>query len=237
MTTQIDKEVKKQMDRAFLIADNQDITRAGLLFLLMQDQQSRVCQNLPAPLLLEAGNKGEMVHQLKIHPDAVVVVDYTLFDFHSSDELLAVHERFKQSQWLLFSEELSEAFLRQMVFSSPRIGVVLKECSQEEILEALQGATKGKRYICHQMEQLLAGNMPSNKEIQESPLTPTEQTILKEIALGKSTKEIAQLRNLSFHTVNTHRKNIFRKLGVNNAQEASRYAVKAGIVDLVEYYI
>lgn len=52
-----------------------------------------------------------------------------------------------------------------------------------------------------------------------------------------TTKEIAQKRVSSFHTVNTHRKNIFRKLNVNNAYEAVRYALRAGIVDAAEYYI
>ena len=71
----------------------------------------------------------------------------------------------------------------------------------------------------------------------------TKKVAAKEIkertakATGKTTKEIAAERNLSFHTVNSHRKNIFRKLGVNNAHEATKYAMKAGIVDLVEYYI
>ena len=61
--------------------------------------------------------------------------------------------------------------------------------------------------------------------------------ILKEIALDKTTKEIAAEKNLSFHTINSHRKNIFRKLGVNNVHEATKYAMRAGIVDLAEYYI
>ena len=71
----------------------------------------------------------------------------------------------------------------------------------------------------------------------------TKKVAAKEIkertskATGKTTKEIAAERNLSFHTVNSHRKNIFRKLGVNNSHEATKYAMKAGIVDLVEYYI
>ena len=68
-------------------------------------------------------------------------------------------------------------------------------------------------------------------------LTQTEKNILKEIALGKTTKEIAAEKNLSFHTINSHRKNIFRKLGVNNVHEATKYAMRAGIVDLAEYYI
>jgi len=51
------------------------------------------------------------------------------------------------------------------------------------------------------------------------------------------TKEIAYEKNLSFHTVNTHRKNIFRKLGVNNVHEAIKYAFRAGLIDIMEYYI
>ena len=57
------------------------------------------------------------------------------------------------------------------------------------------------------------------------------------IALGMTTKEIAEKRFSSFHTVNTHRKNIFRKLGVNNVHEATKYALRAGLVDSAEYYI
>ena len=57
------------------------------------------------------------------------------------------------------------------------------------------------------------------------------------IALGMTTKEIAEKRFSSFHTVNTHRKNIFRKLGVNNVHEATKYALRAGLIDSAEYYI
>lgn len=69
------------------------------------------------------------------------------------------------------------------------------------------------------------------------PAYTDRKIILKEIALGKTTKEIAAEKNLSFHTINSHRKNIFRKLGVNNVHEAIKYAMRAGIVDLAEYYI
>ena len=71
----------------------------------------------------------------------------------------------------------------------------------------------------------------------EYSLTETEKVILKEIALGKTTKEIAAEKFLSFHTINTHRKNIFRKINVNNVHEATKYAMRAGIIDLAEYCI
>lgn len=219
--------------REFIIADNQDITKAGMMFLLSRQKDTA--------LLLEADNKAELIQQLRLHPGAVVILDYTSFDFVSSDELIVLHERFKEADWLLFSDELSIEFLRQVLFSSMSFGVVLKDNSKEEILTALQCASRKERFICnHVSNLLLSGNSQTSllHPIQQNDLlTPAERSILKEIALGKTTKEIAVERNLSFHTINSHRKNIFRKLGVNNAHEATKYAMKAGIVDLVEYYI
>lgn len=219
--------------REFIIADNQDITKAGMMFLLSRQKDTA--------LLLEADNKAELIQQLRLHPGAVVILDYTSFDFVSSDELIVLHERFKEADWLLFSDELSIGFLRQVLFSSMSFGVVLKDNSKEEILTALQCASRKERFICnHVSNLLLSGNSQTSllHPIQQNDLlTSAERSILKEIALGKTTKEIAVERNLSFHTINSHRKNIFRKLGVNNAHEATKYAMKAGIVDLVEYYL
>lgn len=219
--------------REFIIADNQDITKAGMMFLLSRQKDTA--------LLLESDNKAELIQQLRLHPGAVVILDYTSFDFVSSDELIVLHERFKEADWLLFSDELSIGFLRQVLFSSMSFGVVLKDNSKEEILTALQCASRKERFICnHVSNLLLSGNSQTSllHPIQQNDLlTSAERSILKEIALGKTTKEIAVERNLSFHTINSHRKNIFRKLGVNNAHEATKYAMKAGIVDLVEYYI
>ena len=218
--------------REFIIADNQDITKAGMMFLLSSQKDTA--------LLLEADNKAELVQQLRLHPQAVVILDYTLLDFSGADELIVLHERFKEADWLLFSDELSMEFLRQVLFSSMAFGVVLKDNSKEEILSALQCASRKERFICNHVSNLLLSGSnasPVRHTLKDDLLTPAERSVLKEIALGKTTKEIAAEKNLSFHTVNSHRKNIFRKLGVNNVHEATKYAMKAGIVDLVEYYI
>ncbi len=224
--------------REYIIADNQDITKAGMMFLLSKQKE--------VSLLLEADNKIELVQLLRIHPQAVVILDYTLFDFSGADELIILQERFKESDWLLFSDELSIGFLRQVLFSSHAFGVVLKDNSKEEIMSALQCASRKERFICNHVSNLLlsgSGNTNTASSVhtfvpqEDHLLTPTEKIILKEIALGKTTKEIAAEKNLSFHTINSHRKNIFRKLGVNNVHEAIKYAMRAGIVDLAEYYI
>ncbi|WP_456107024.1 response regulator transcription factor, partial [Prevotella sp.] len=77
----------------------------------------------------------------------------------------------------------------------------------------------------------------STPEKESVKLTKTEIEVLKDIALGMTTREIAEKRISSFHTINTHRKNIFRKIGVNNVHEATRYAMRTGLVDAAEYYI
>ena len=68
-------------------------------------------------------------------------------------------------------------------------------------------------------------------------LTASETEIVRLIAQGMTTKEIAAQKFLSFHTVMTHRRNILRKLGVSNASELIMYAVSSGIIDTIEYNI
>ena len=74
-------------------------------------------------------------------------------------------------------------------------------------------------------------------EHENDLLTATEKEILRGIVLGYRAKEIAAQRYVSEQTVTTHRKNIYRKLEVNNSQEAARYALRAGIVDASDYSI
>lgn len=208
-----------------LIADRQGITQAGLQHLCQQLGLNHRC----------TADKTELIEALRAHPDAAVVLDYTLFDIGDAAELQIISQRFPRSQWLLFSEDLSLDFIRTVAASSAQMGVVLKESPLGEIRQALHLATRHQRYICQRVSELLLAPPPAKTE--RTPLTPTETQILRDIALGLTTREIAQKRFSSFHTVNTHRKNIFRKLGVNTLHEATKYALRAGLVDSAEYYI
>lgn len=72
---------------------------------------------------------------------------------------------------------------------------------------------------------------------EQSPLSASEIAVLKLIARGMTVKEIAAERTSSIHTIITHKKNIFRKIGVNTIHETTRYALRTGLVELIEYYI
>lgn len=209
-----------------LLADKQDITRAGLMYVL----------GLIGEITYKyVEDKNELVEQLKQAPDSVVILDYTLSDFNDSNELLIFGQRFKQSHWLLFSEELSVDFVRMILASSSQFSILLKESPLNEIREAITYSIAHRRFICQHITELLLTQETAHAE--PTNLTRTETEILKDIALGMTTKEIADQRFSSFHTINTHRKNIFRKLGVNNAHEATKYALRAGLIDAAEYYI
>lgn len=214
--------------RTLVIADNQDITKAGILYLT--DKMPEV------GLVTEAADKKELLRLLVRYPDAVVLLDYTLFDLNSADELIILQERFKRISWILFSEELSEDFIRRIIFSSETFSIVLKDSFLEEIRMAIFSAFRSQRFICNRINNLLS-DRKAGQQKEHPVLTSTETEILKSIALGKTTKEIAAERFSSIHTITTHRKNIFRKIEVNNLHEATRYALRAGIIDSAEYYI
>jgi DNA-binding NarL/FixJ family response regulator len=216
--------------RNIIIADNQDISNAGWHFLLQH--QSEISE------IHDVSDKKELKILLSEQPTSMVILDYTLFDFESVNEILILQTRFEHADWILFSDELSDEFLRTLLYNTSTFSVLMKDSSKEEIGTAIKEVIKGYRYICNHVSNLLLDNSKNVKSLNARQiLTITEQEILKEMALGKTTKEIATHRNVSAHTIMTHRKNIFRKIEVNNVHEATKYAMRAGIVDLAEYYI
>ena len=206
-------DINKLMMRKYIIADNQELTRFALESLLQKDEES---------IVYRAYDKAGLVELLKEHQSAVVLLDYTLFDFADEDQLLIIAERFNLSDWILISDELTPQFIRRVVYSSHQFSVVFKDGTLKDIRDALL-----ETIIIQQQEE----------EERPSILTTTEMEIVKAIAQGKTTKEIAAERFSSIHTVTTHRKNIFRKLGINTAHEAVKYALRAGLIDASEFYI
>lgn len=211
----------------YILADNQELTRFALENLLQQDETA---------VVYRAFDKAGLVALLKEHESAIVILDYTLFDFTDEDQLLIVAERFALSQWVLLSDELTSRFLRRVVYSSHQFSVVFKDGPLQEVREALQAASRHNRYISQRALEAIISQQQEDDE-QPSVLTSTETEIVKAIAQGKTTKEIASERFSSIHTITTHRKNIFRKLGVNTAHEVVKYALRAGLIDSSEFYI
>ena len=212
--------------RNYIIADNQELTGFALQSLLKRDENNAVYR---------AVDREGLIQLLKEHEDSVVFLDYTLFDFADEDLLLIVAERFSLSEWILISDELTPQFIRRVVYSSHQFSVVFKDGPMSEIREAIQAVGRHTRYLSQRALEAIINQQ--QEEEYNNILTETETEIVKAIAQGKTTKEIAAERFSSVHTVTTHRKNIFRKLGINTAHEAVKYALRAGLIDPSEFYI
>ena len=199
----------------------------ALISLLKQQESSK---------LYVASDRAGLVELLKQHGGATVLLDFRLFDFADANQLLIVGERFALSQWILISDDLTPAFIRRLVYASHQFSFVFKDGPLAELREALKTVGNHQRYISQRaLETIINQQQPADE--RPSMLTETEREIVRAIAQGKSTKEIADERVSSIHTITTHRKNIFRKLGVNTAHEVVKYALRAGLIEASEFYI
>ena len=212
----------------FIIADNQELTRFALESLIRQKGHGEI---------LSAHDKAGLVQLLKEHEDAVVLLDYTLFDFADENQLLIIAERFALAQWILISEELTPQFLRRIIYLSNQFSIVFKDGTLKDVRDAIEAVSHHNRHISQRVLESILNQQQQEKDDQSNILTETETEIVRAIAQGKTTKEIANERYSSIHTITTHRKNIFRKLGVNTAHEVIKYALRAGLVDSSEFYI
>ena len=213
--------------RKYILADNQELTRFALESLLRQDEEN---------VVYKASDKAGLVALLKEHESAVVLLDYTLFDVADEEQLLIVAERFNLSDWILISDDLTPQFIRRVVYSSHQFSVVFKDGPLSEVREAVSAVDRHTRFLSQRaLESII--NQQQEEDKSDHILTQTETEIVKAIAQGKTTKEIAAERFASVHTITTHRKNIFRKLGINTAHDVIKYALRAGLVDSSEFYI
>lgn len=207
-----------------IILDQQEITREGM--------KSILTPHPDVSQIIIAEEEKQLIQELTGNSTAVVILDYTLVNL-TAEQLIVMSQRFPLAQFVLFSENLSKEFAKRMLFTGKRFHILLKDSTANDVLSAFTEICQGRQYVNPKLQMWI----DANEKPEKATLTATEKEILKAMSLGKTTKEIAAERFSSVYTVMTHRKNIFRKLDVNNAQEAIRYAVQAGIVDVMEYYI
>ena len=171
-----------------ILADHQEVTQFAIIQLL-QEVGCRAYE------VEKVGSIAAIKSALHDWSDVkAVVLDYTTLNT-SEEELLLLHLRYPQVQFLLFSDQLSRDLLRRMLLGSTQFSVVLKDSPLHEIQEALAMTVRGRQYICTDVQQLI--DAPEKEEPDRSPLSKTEKDILRLLAMGKTSKDIAAERYLS----------------------------------------
>ncbi|NTV67535.1 MAG: response regulator transcription factor [Chlorobaculum sp.] len=207
-----------------LIADSQYLTTAALSSLLLEKGYA----------VESAGSRHELIGMLKSHEVSLLVTDYILYDYRSINDLKEIAASQPDVPVLVICNSINPMQIRELDLAGIR-NIALKTDDRTELLHAIATALKKKKaYTGSVLDILLKQDGPAQ---EANLLTSSEIEIVRLISSGLSTKEIAVKKHISFHTVMTHRKNIFRKLGVSSSQEMMLYAIKAGLIDNIEYHI
>lgn len=162
-----------------------------------------------------------------LRPD-VVVMDLNMPELNGLTATEIMLERNPEAKVLILSMHNSVEYISTAMRHGAR-GYILKDVPTEEIVTAIETVYAGNKYFCGSTEQLLQPGKTDRRE----PLTSREQTILLQLASGKSNKEVARDLEISHRTVETHRQNIKRKLGISTAAGLTRYAIEHGVLQNV----
>lgn len=170
-------------------------------------------------------NGRAVVEQLEaLNPD-VILMDLNMPEMGGLTATELVLERRPGTRVLILSMHDSQEYIASAL-SHGAMGYILKDVPTDEIKLAIDAVMSGKRYLCTGA----AGSLkPKNNGAREA-LTGREQTILLQVAQGKSNKDVAGELEISVRTVETHRKNIKRKLGILSTAGLTRYAMEHGVL-------
>lgn len=158
-------------------------------------------------------------------PD-IVILDINMPQFNGLDATAEFRRRLPDVKLLILSMHDDKEYIAAAIQHGAR-GYVLKDVSTREIVTAIEAVHNGGLYFSSGISDVLA-TLPSQPE-PESSLTSREVSVLLLLAEGRSNKEVARELDISVRTVETHRKNLKRKLGISTVAGLTRYVIENGL--------
>jgi DNA-binding NarL/FixJ family response regulator len=214
------------------IADNQTLTRIGIITFVSEYYNSHV-------EIEQFETKENLFKSLRTIQPHILIIDFELFDFDSICELSEIKKISPNTGVLIVSDnQLPDDILQ--VLNCGISNYISKNSNKQELIDAVNVTIENRKYFSSEILDILLDQKASKSKIysdNNKHITSAEQGIIKLIAQGLTNNEIAHTKNLSYHTIISHRKNIFRKLGINNCSELIMYAMRSGILEATEYSI
>jgi len=215
----------------FIIKTENDLYSFGI--------QKIISDNFSDYKLLSISAESSLMDYLQQQTDSVFIIVTDNMDSLKLSSLLSITEGFPLSRWLFLSSIPDDTIIDYISTKHKSINYALLSDTYDTLLLAIKNTFNRRSFYSSDVLKITISDRHAKKIsiITEFGVTKTEKELIQLLAMGKTAKEIAESRNLSLHTVNTHRKNIFRKLHVKSVQELIRVAIKHQLVDLTEYYI
>lgn len=210
-----------------LLADDHQMVREGLRMILSQNNHIKVIGEAVNGL-----GAVEMAQQLS--PD-VVVIDIGMPDLNGIDATRQIRTANPRIEVIGLSAHADRRYVLRML-EAGAAGYVQKSAAGEELIRAVEMVSRGKRYLSPEIAHTVVDSYVNRVFPGElSPLTQLggrEREVLQLLAEGSTSKQIAVTLHISSRTVETHRRNLMKKLDLHNVAELTRYAIREGLVRL-----
>jgi DNA-binding NarL/FixJ family response regulator len=209
-----------------LLADDHALVRRGVRLILDREPDLEV--------VAEAGDGAEAIETARTHELDLVVMDIAMprmTGLQATRELLALKPGVRV---LMLTMHDNEQYFFQALKAGAS-GYVLKSVADRDLVAACRAAMRDEPFLYPGAVTALIRNyldrVPHGEELPEQVLTAREEEVLKLVAEGHSSKEIAEMLFISIKTVHRHRENLLHKLGMRDRLELTRYAIRAGLIE------
>ncbi len=220
----------KPRDLRVILIDDHHLVRAGIRSLLEDTPGFEVAA--------EGADGSEAVELIQQHSPDILIMDIAMKHTSGIEALPKIKEAFPSLPVILLSMHATDDFLQQ-AFAAGAQAYLLKDSAEVELEMALKAVANGEKYVSPKLSDKLLSAMQNPGDSKDSleankVLTKRQQQILRMLALGLGTKEIAYELNLSSKTVESHRAQIMERLKIRDIASLVRYAIKQGVISLDE---
>ncbi|MEP0929035.1 response regulator transcription factor [Leptolyngbya sp. NM1-A1] len=182
----------------------------------------------------EAENGHEALQLVETLKPQIVLMDIAMPEMNGLEATARIAHEFPQVRVLILSMHANEEYVYQALRSGAS-GYLLKDSGIEDLERALRAIARGETYLCPAISKYVVSDYVRRLSQDQSPLdqiTPRQREILRLIAEGKSTKDIAAMLYISTKTVETHRTQLMDRLDIHDIAGLVRYAIRMGLVVL-----
>ncbi len=207
-----------------LLAEDHTVVRQGLRRILQTDDQIEI--------VAEVGDGRAALEAIEKLQPGVAIVDISLPSMNGIEVTRQAAKVSPATRILILSMHAEDAYIRQALKAGAQ-GYLLKDADDQDLLKAVVALHRGGSYFSPGVSRvILQGYLSEDAGPADelSSLSDREREVLPLIAEGRSSKEVAQMLNLSLSTVESHRKHIMEKLDLHNTAALVRFAVRKGLI-------
>ncbi len=206
-----------------LIADDHGIVRAGIRLLLERQPDFDV--------VAEAADGIEAIEQALLTHPSLCILDVTMPRMTGLQAAREIRSHLPETRVLILSMHDDEHYLFDALKSGAS-GYVLKHAADKDLVGAVRAVVRGEAFLTNAAQRSIIRQwLADGSQGPTDPLTPREEEVVKLIAEAHTNAQIAEVLHLSEKTVESHRGNVLRKLGMRDRVELVRYAIRRGLVE------